>query len=37
MRTRLCSVAASMLLMMSLQGCFPVVAAGVGKLFEYLN
>jgi len=30
MKTRLCSLAASMLLMMSLQGCFPVVAAGVG-------
>ena len=37
MRTCLCSVAASMLLMMSLQGCFPVVAAGVGKLFENLD
>ncbi|MEO8331803.1 MAG: BON domain-containing protein [Gallionella sp.] len=30
MTARLCSLAASMLLMLSLQGCFPVVAAGVG-------
>jgi osmotically-inducible protein OsmY len=30
MRTRLCSLAALMMLMMSLQGCFPVVTAGVG-------
>lgn len=30
MKTRLCSLAASMLLMVPLQGCFPVVAAGVG-------
>lgn len=30
MKTRLCSLATLMLLMMPLQGCFPVVAAGVG-------
>jgi len=30
MKTCLCHMAASLLLMISLQGCFPVVAAGVG-------